>query len=182
MSNKTSDIDPFYQSSVIRRDLLKRSKDKAERRSKPVFKVRGKSAKILEREIVKVKVKFGAKKAGYSFCCNKPQCVFCGEATLKFRLFHHQEQYSRPRIYKPKEGLNQTFIVCHQESQPANYSYKLKSWKELEYQDQIRAQEEHEENLREVRAAREWSFKWIEKRAEKQAEVARELAREGKFN
>jgi hypothetical protein len=147
MSNKTSDIDPFYQSSVIRRDLLKRSKDKAERRSKPVFKVRGKSAKILEREIVKVKVKFGAKKAGYSFCCNKPQCVFCGEATLKFRLFHHQEQYSRPRIYKPKEGLNQTVIVCHQESQPANYSYKLKSWKELEYQDQIRAQEEHEENL-----------------------------------
>jgi hypothetical protein len=102
-------LSPYHQFYSIRKDLLKRSQ--AEVNRKPMYKVRGKSAKVLERELIKVKVRFGATKFGYSFCCTKPQCVFCGElGTLRYKLYQHKEQYSPPRIFKPKVRPHEAFV------------------------------------------------------------------------
>jgi hypothetical protein len=159
-------LTPYYQFYSIRKDLLKRSQAKANH--KPVYKVRRKSAKVLERELIKVKVKYGATKFGYSFCCTKPPCVFCGElGTLRYKLYQHKEQYSSPRIFKPKDGPHEVVTVNRCGREPL-FSNKLRSWKELEYQDQIRAQREREEHLQELREAKEWSErKYAEREAER---------------
>jgi hypothetical protein len=71
----------YYSSTSIKKDLLERSRARAERRNKPIYKVSGKSAKVLEKAVVPVTIKSGG--AGYTTCCGKADCAFCGEIPLK---------------------------------------------------------------------------------------------------
>jgi hypothetical protein len=76
-SNKTD----YYSSASIKKDLLERSRARAEHRSKPVYKVIGKSAKVLKKTVVPVTIKSGG--SGFTTCCGKRDCAICGEIPRK---------------------------------------------------------------------------------------------------
>jgi hypothetical protein len=178
-------ISSHYQFSTIRKDLLKQSKARANSGSKPVYKVRGKAAKILEREIIKVKIRYGATligdSLGYWHCCNKPKCANCGEiGTIKYKLYQQQDQSSTPRIFKPQEGPHQVVTINRLGETPL-YHHKAKSLKELEHLDRLRAQEEEEELQREIDEANRWARNYRQKWLEKLVEEGRKVANENRW-
>jgi hypothetical protein len=71
----------YYSSTSIKKDLLERSRARAERQNKPVYKVIGKSAKVLKKTVVPVTIKSGG--TGYTTCCGRTDCAFCGEIPFK---------------------------------------------------------------------------------------------------
>jgi hypothetical protein len=76
-----SNSSDYYSSASIKKDLLERSRARAEHRNRPIYKVSGKSAKVLAK--VKVPVTIKSSGQGYSTCCDKADCVFCGEIPAK---------------------------------------------------------------------------------------------------
>jgi hypothetical protein len=71
----------YYSSTSIKKDLLERSRARAEYKNKQVYKVIGKSAKVLKKTLVPVVIKSSG--SGYTTCCGKAGCAFCGEIPIK---------------------------------------------------------------------------------------------------